>query len=330
MLSKNIYLIYPAGYSGSYVSWCLSKSELSLSNNTVDDPINVSCNEKYGGAGTSHLHHRNPTHAGIEQIMSWMILNQPKEKKIYVINGWDKFWLVRSVTSILMFDRDPLIIQISAEDKHYDQLGHINSITKWPLYYEIQGEIEGYFEKYGISFNNIDKDSLEHRNIFVKHYNDIFTMPKKLDFSDAGELINVRLRGYRSWYNLRNKYNPHEVNEEQFTKPIESVPLRNFYHLDLSDIYSNRLTDKLSEIVKESNAGNFDFTYVKSFHPNYIKAQSNLKFIEEINEFKKTKVLTEYLNSHPLLQAIVIREIYDQLPDDWESKTLQEIVKAIQ
>jgi len=86
----------------------------------------------------------------------------------------------------------------------------------------------------------------------------------------------------------------------------------------------------LEKIFKENNVGYFNFDYVKSFHNNYIEAQQHLKFINEINEFKKTKVLTEYLDSHPLLQAIVIKEIFDQLPADWETKTLQEIVKEVQ
>jgi len=132
---------------------------------------------------------------------------------------------------------------------------------------------------------------------------------------------------YRQWYNLRNKNNPHEVNEEQFAKP--SNPVDYYHHLDLSEIYKETFIDKLSSIVKDKNAGDFDFEYAKSFHNNYIEAQQHLRFIDEINEFKKTKVLTAYLDSHPLIQAIVIKEIFDQLPTDWETKTLQEIVKAL-
>jgi hypothetical protein len=45
MLHKNVYLIYPPGYSGSYLSWCLSKSEKDLSTITVDDPLNISDNK---------------------------------------------------------------------------------------------------------------------------------------------------------------------------------------------------------------------------------------------------------------------------------------------
>ena len=325
MLNKNIYLIYPAGYSGSYVSWCLSKSEESLKDSTVNNPINTSQTEKYGGLGTSHLHHRYPTHCGIDQLVFWLILNQPKDKKIYLINGWDNYWLIKSVYNIIGFDRDPVIIQISAEDKHYNQLGHINAITKWPLYFEIQ-EI---FKVHNIDVYNLDNTSLHHRNVFVKYYNDIFTMPNKLDFNKAEGMPNMpyHVSGYRQWYNLRNKNNPHEVNEEQFAKP--SNPVDYYHHLDLSEIYKETFIDKLSSIVKDKNAGDFDFEYAKSFHNNYIEAQQHLRFIDEINEFKKTKVLTAYLDSHPLIQAIVIKEIFDQLPTDWETKTLQEIVKAL-
>jgi len=81
--------------------------------------------------------------------------------------------------------------------------------------------------------------------------------------------------------------------------------------------------------TKYGGAGNFDFEYVNSYHHNYIEAQQHLKFINEINTFKKTKVLTEYLDSHPLIQALVIREIFDQLSIDWETKTLQEIINNL-
>lgn len=322
MLDKNIYLIYPAGYSGSYVSWCLSKSEESLKDSTVDNPINTSKTGKYGGFGTSHLHHRYPTHCGIDQLIYWLILNQPKEKRIYLINGWDNSQLIKAVYNIMGFDRDPIIIQISTGNKHYNQLGHINAITKWPLYFEIQY----IFQKHKIDVYNLDNTSLHHRNVFVNYYNDIFTMPDKLDFDDI-EGLSYWSTVYKNWYSLRNKHNPHEVNEEQFSKPAN--PIEYYHHLDLSDIYNETLIDKLSYIVKDRNAGDFNFDYVKLFHHTYIDAQHNFKFINEINEFKKTKVITEYLDSHPLLQAIVIKEIFDRLPEDWETKTLQEIIKAL-
>jgi hypothetical protein len=283
----------------------------------------------YGGEGTAHMYHRIPTHCGIDQLMFWLILNRPEEKKVYLVNAWDENRLHKAIYHIMGFDRDPVIIQITAKDKHYNQLGNINAITKWPLFFEIMG----HYEKYNIDFNNLDKNNLAHRNTFVKYYDEMFTVPDSIDFDNIKEIKGstqwpFSLEMYKRWFTLRNLNNPHEVNAEQFALPPDNM--KNLYNLDLADIYSDIFPNILESLFENTNAGDFDFNYIKSFHQNYIDAQPHLKFIEEINEFKKTKVLTEYLNSHPLLQALVIKEIYDQLPTDWESKTLQEIVKAIQ
>jgi hypothetical protein len=327
-MKKNIYLIYPPGYSGSYVSWCLSKSEASSKDTTVDNPINPSTNTKYGGAGTSHLHHRYPTHANITQVMYWQILHQPKEKQIYIINGMDDYWLAKSIHDIMSFDRDPVIIQISADDKYYASLGCINAVTKWPLYFAIVAAND-YPEQFNLDFYNLDKDSLEDRNNFVHYYDTIFPFPKKLNFENSlcGDIFKELRYKYDHWYKIRSESNRHEINEEQFIPPM-SMP-NHFYNLDISEIYKPTLTSTLESIVNNCEAGDFNFEYVKSYHHQYIEAQQHLKFIEEINEFKKTKILTEYLDSHPLLQALVIREIFDELPADWETKILQEIISTL-
>ena len=106
MQAKNVYILFPAGYSGTYLSWCLDKSESSVSINTVDDPINKTKSDKYGGAGTCHIYQRHPTHGSIDHIMSWLILNQPKDKRNYLINVWSWAQVTKTINSILNFDRD--------------------------------------------------------------------------------------------------------------------------------------------------------------------------------------------------------------------------------
>jgi len=326
-MKNNIYILYPAGYSGSYISWCLSKSDFLLKDTTVDDPINNSESEKYGGTGTAHLHHRLPTHCSIDQLMFWKILHQPTEKMIYLINTWDEPWLIRSVCNIMFFDKDPLIIQISAEDNRYYELGNINAITKWPLYFDVQ-----FGRLFDIDFYNLDKNSLKDRNTLVNYYDTFFTFPKKINLEEPAQhrkYPNFKwLRDmYHTWFSIRNTRNPHEVNEEQFVKP--TLFTDNIYNIDLSEIYKETLPEILEKIVSDNNAGDFNFDYVKTFHQNYIEAQNHLKYIDEIDTFKKTTILTEYLDSHPLIQALVIREIFDELPTDWETKTLQEIINNL-
>jgi hypothetical protein len=229
----------------------------------------------------------------------------------------------------MCFDRDPLIIQISADDSRYYELGNINAITKWPLFFAIQ-----FSESFDIDFYNLDKNSLKDRNTLVKYYDTFFTFPKKINLEGPAQILNSKYPNfkwlqdaYNKWFNVRSSRNPHEVNAEQFVKPTLSID--NIYNIDLSEIYKEKLPEILEKIVSDNNAGDFNFDYVKTFHHNYIEAQYHLKYIDEITEFKKTKILTEYLDSHPLIQALVIREIFDELPADWETKTLQEIINNL-
>jgi hypothetical protein len=327
MLSKNIYLLYPPGYSGSYVSWCISKSEESLAPSTVDNPVNTASTGKYGGYGTSHLHHRIPTHQNIHQIIAWIILNKPIENKIYLVNFHNEGYLGYSIHHIMNFDRDPVFIQISATKTNAIALAKLNAITKWPLYFQV-AELDKKF--------NIDLDSadlLELRNKFVKHYDTFFPSSMPLDFDkefDYIENINEFRKQYKNWYTLRNSYNSHEVNESYYAKPKDKPDY--FYNIDLLDIFQENFPNKLHDIMNDCNAGSFNFDYVKKFHQTYIDAQTNLKILNELNEFKKTKIVTDYLTSHPLIEALIIKDLLNELPNDynWEQETLQEIVKVLQ
>lgn len=321
MLDKNVYLIYPPGYSGSYISWCLSKSEKDSSTTTVDNPLNVSDNKQYGGSGTSHLHYRIPTHSTIKEIMYWLILNQPKEKKIFLVNGWDKGTIVNTINTIMNFDRDPVIIHITA-DNHYTRcIGNLNAITKWPLYFHAR-EIN---KKFNIDFFNPSND-LETRNKFVEYYDDIFPISFSLNrpSEDSFNLLTLR-EHYKYWFTLRNEHNPHEINGDQYVYPHNEPTY--FYSIDLMSVYDNSIFEILESIVTESKLGDFNFDFTKDYHPTYVNAQTNLKFKDEIFMFRHTKILTEYLLSHPLLQALTVKEMLIDMPNvEWKDKTLQEIV----
>lgn len=341
MLKKNIYIVYPAGYAGSYLRWCLRKSEKSTASNTLDNPINNSANEKYGGAGTVHLELRKPTHASIDHIMYWNNLHQPKEKLIYLVNAWNNLWRSRTFTHILNMDRDPVIIHITDDYRDSRELGNLNAITKWPLVFEIQFQ----HQRFGIDFYNIE-DSLYVRNTFVNHFDTIFfsspsmkfDIDKKVSVLDAD--TNPRLFAQsdffyylqefqNQWYTVRNNKTPHEVNGEEFITPY-NVP-KNYYSIDLQEIYKNNFASKIEHIMEKCDAGDYDFSYVKDFHSQYVNCQSNLQYINEINSFRENKNLTSYLNSHPYLKAMLIREMLPKLSNyDWQNKKLEEIVKFYQ
>jgi hypothetical protein len=86
MLTKNIYIMYPAGYFGTFVNWAIHRADADLRLTTVDNPVNRSGSTKLGGVGTSHLHKKVPTHNPTFQHIMWMLYNRPTEKKIYNIN----------------------------------------------------------------------------------------------------------------------------------------------------------------------------------------------------------------------------------------------------
>ena len=336
MLQNNIYIVYPAGYGGSYLRWCLRKSESSSAEFTVDDPVNTSSSDKYGGVGTTHLELRRPTHCGIEHIMYWNILNQPKEKLIYLVNAWNNMWRARTFVHINNMDRDPIIIHITDANKDSRELANLNAITKWPLIFELQF----HDKRFGIDFYNLE-DTLHVRNILVKHYDAIFSSSTPMSFNDNEYSViegekNPRLHMtpefydhlyecHNQWYTVRNNKTPHEVNGEEFVTPYK-VP-KHYYSIDIQNIYSDNFIDSLETITSQTNAGDYNFDYVRKFHSTYVGYQSNLQYLKEMRLFRETKTLTPYLNSHPYIKAMVIREMLPKLNNyDWESKSLEEIV----
>lgn len=326
MLRKNIYILYPPGYSGSYINWCLSKSEQDLSQSTIDDPLNTSDNLKYGGVGTSHLHHRIPTHAGITELATWLILNKPAENKIFLVNAKNDNKFQETISWILQFDRDPIIIHITATDRHTQAVGNLNCVTKWPLYFDIVG----IDKKYQLTFPC--ENTISNRNKFVVHYSDIFSNSYPLDYTTPSSKpydYRYLTDWYAHWYNTRHAHNPHEVNSTQYVEPYYEP--KHYYAIDLMKVYSPDFIDLLKSIVEETELGIFDFTHVREYHPKYVGAQPHLKFLDEIKEFNRTKQLTDYLCSHPLIQAYVIMELLPQIPNNnWLDETLQEIVKGVQ
>jgi hypothetical protein len=325
MLRKNIYLLYPPGYSGSYISWCISKSDIDLSISTIDDPLNVTNTTKYGGVGTSHLHHRIPTHTGIEELIMWLILNKPTENKIFLVNARNDLKFQESVAWILTFDRDPIIIQITATDLNSQAVGNLNCITKWPLYFDVVGANT----RYNLTFPC--ENTIENRNKFVVSYDDIFSSSYPLDYtSPSTKKYDYRhyRNSYKHWYDTRHASNPHEVNGDMYVEPYH-IP-KHYYSIDLLKIYESNFIDLLESILSECNAGTFDYSYVKNYHSTYVNAQPHLNFLDEITEFNKTSILNEYLCSHALIQAYVIMNLLPNLNGKrWLDQTLQEIVSSV-
>jgi hypothetical protein len=327
MLTKNIYILYPPGYSGSYIHWAISKSDFDLAKITVDDPLNKQANEKFGGAGTAHLHTRIPTHQDSLRHLIWVALNRPTENKIYLINchkyadSPDKRSVEDAMKSILQLDPNPVFIVIhDNDDIDVRKYGSLNTITKWPIFFKANQQIanEHQFD----SFNC--KDSIEARNLFVNRYEYIFPYSSPLDKGKIARKMNW----YKQWYTVRNTFNGHEVNEDTYLLPRDT--LDHVYSIAVHDIVSNKFLPWFENFTSKSQSGNYNTDYINSYHHNYIDAQENTAWFEEIAEFRKTLQLTDFLRSHSLIQAFVIMEIKDQLPVDydWQSNTIDGIVET--
>jgi len=327
MLSKNIYLLYPPGSSGSYLHWCIHRSEEGLAPLTIDDPLNKNDNEKFGGAGTAHLHERIPTHQGIHQHLCWMVYNRPTEKKVFLINSHilnstysagNPEFAIRLITAS---DPDPVIVVITdngiLDNRKY---GSLNTITKWPIFFKANQYIEKHFDF--DSFNC--KNSITARNLFVEHYHEMFPYIDHVD----DNILNPLLGWNKNWYDVRNLYNGHEVNEKTYVLP--KLEVDHLYNISLTDIVSNKFPDWFNDFTGKINAGTFDTKFVKEYHSTYINAQQNLQWFNEIKLFRKTLVLTDFLRSHSLLQAFVIMELKNDLPDtyDWKTASIDEIVQV--
>ncbi len=321
MLTKNIYILYPPGYSGSYINWAISKSDVDLATSTVDDPVNLNESIERGGVGTSHLHSRIPTHQNLQHHLIWVLYNKPVDKKIYIINSARQYNdLKRSehiITMISKYDPTGVFIHIHDDDNLDNRkYGALNTIIKWPIYFKANQVLERKF-KFD-SFNC--KDSLSARDTFYKNFKEIFPYSSPLDY----KLLREKIKWFDDWYHIRNEFNPHEVNNQTYLEPSNQLPL--IYQIGLTDIVSNNFTSWLDNFLSTSACCDYNTEYVKQYHTNYINAQPNLKWFDEINEFRKTRIITDYLKSHSLLQAFTLMEMLGQDSQlDYQNKPLEHI-----
>ena len=319
MLVKNVYILYPPGYSGSYVNWAINISDNDLSIDTIKDPINHSTSTKFGGAGTTHHHMRVPTHQGYQQHVNWVLYNRPTKPKIYVIN------VLRAVEYVIseILNHDPTGIFIRIHDNHdslINSYGFINGVTKWPTYFAAHAAL---FQKQ-LTFDpfNCATDQIA-RNFFVDYITSRSAPP--VDF----DVLAGRIQGQQDWYYQRNKHQPHEVNESTYITN-HSIDNRVF-ELSCADVSSSKFLNTFKTIMEQSQVSdNFDLNYVNNFHQNYVNAQINLQWFDSIEQWQQSGRLDHYLSSHSAIEACLIREIFKSLswPSDvldWHSMTINEI-----
>jgi hypothetical protein len=315
MLQKNVYIVYPPGYHGSYLKWAIEVSDLHRRESTVLDPVNKSPSSQFGGPGTSHGHVRVPTHQNIHQHQSWMILNRPTDPGVYVINAGNESSeeLCDIICQLLTQDPTGIIVTINDGNDHVAQsYGRINCVVKWPTYMPATDAYLGY-KSFG-SHENFDpfdcaKDR-EFRNHMVTDFNPL-TANAYVNMASGPldlNLLDSKIERCQGWYKVRNQYQPHEVNEKTYITTINRQD--RIYEFDVRDIPSDKFLGKLQHLLAIAGISDaFDLDVVKQYHPNYVSSQSTLQWFASYARWDSTGELDDYIQSHSIIEAELIREI---------------------
>jgi len=319
MLTKNIYLLYPAGYSGNFIKWAISASDIDLQKITVNDPINKTFSHKYGGPGTTHLEDRVPTHQDIYRHLIWMAYNRPVANQIYILFTTSQS-MSQTLDGILSTDPDPLIIIIhDNRDRDTRTYGNLNAITKWPTYmhtrqtlwnFEKQSRLE-YSLMTNHDFFNCENDMNLRNMIALKSFAWLVELDP-FDDQSKNQYLEDLLKN-KLWFDTRQQYQPHELLPHMYAVH-EALPNNAVHQLSCKDVVSENFPNILYDILKTSGCcSEFDISPVKQIHEKYISAQKNLDWFSSIAHWRKTGYLDQYLVSHAVIQGFVIQEILEKL-----------------
>jgi hypothetical protein len=314
MLQKNVYIVYPPGYHGSYLKWAIEVSDLDRRESTVLDPLNRSASSQFGGAGTSHAHVRIPTHQNIHQHQAWVILNRPTDPMVYIINSGNQSMEDSCYVISQLLSQDPTGIVITIHDSNdrvTQSYGRINCVIKWPTYMPATDAYTGC-KNFGTheNFDPFDcaSDRL-FRNLMVTDFN-----PLTRNASDQGTgpldfaLLKSAVASHDDWYAVRNRYQPHEVNEETYLAQIDYS--NRIYELDITDVPSDKFLPQFKALLTASAISTkFDLDVVTQYHHGYVSAQANLQWFRSFAHWDQTGELDDYLLSHSIIQAELLREI---------------------
>lgn len=302
MLQKNVYILYPPGYCGSYINWAINASDQDLESTTVKNPVNNSNSKEFGGAGTSHLHVRIPTHQGIDHHLSWVLLNQPTDKRVYIIST-DSREILFAIKVISQYDPDGVFISVHNNNSPaVDAYGNINCVTKWPTYVEIMTAriypMHDTFDAYNCSQDR------EFRNYVVHNHRHFFRHNSIID----QKALRQNLYLQEKWFEIRHRAQPHEVNESMY---LTNVDLTNrLFEISCQDICSDAFLPWFKQFMTQANVSTaYSLDTVTQAHDSYVAAQRNLQWFKSFAHWQATGELDSYLTSHSIIEAYVILEI---------------------
>lgn len=312
-MNKNVYLLYPAGYSGSFVGWCFQY--LSNPDESVES-FNKSNSVTYGGIGTAHLHRRTATHQGIDPLITWLMRNRPTEPQVYLINT--DFGGEVDVSRLMQFDDTGIFIKIHHNNDYLaEAYGVINSVTKWPTCFTTVTR-QGYHGKellsecglLGVDAFDASPNNLALRNALVKN-------PRLLGMGNPFEysLLEKMNESSRSWYEVRHRLQPHEVTAEEYPLTDQTQDWRNrVFDISLVDIVDQKFIDFLMNVVQVTNVVNIPGSELQQSlaqkHAEYVGLQKNLEWFSAIKQWQDTGHVSEYLLSHPAIQSQVLSILF--------------------
>lgn len=305
MLQKNVYILYPAGYGGSFINWAINASDRDLSTNTVNNPVNKIANIKFGGTGTSHNHVRIPTHQSLESHMAWVYLNRPDYKHVYIINTTTDE-IDKNIVQLLQADRDGVFICIHHNnDSTQKAFGAINSVIKWPSYFETDAIITKQNPVYkGFDIFNCAQDR-QFRNFVVKNFEKYFQHNAPVNY----DTLDARVENRQLWYNTRHRLQPHEVNSNTY---IDKLTYQGrIFEISLQDLFSSSFIDWFDDFMQASNVSTeYNTQQVRKIHLEYLEAQTTLQWFKSINDYEQLKIVDSFLHSHSIIEACFLIRLF--------------------
>jgi hypothetical protein len=294
MLNQNIYIIYPAGYMGTYINWMLSVSEKQQNANTVLNPLTEST--------TAHNHLKIPTHLGWAGLLTWIAYNRPTNNRIYALNcsRHSDYHLTPeyAIQNIMRIDDNPVFINChDSGDLDQMKFGTLNMFTKWPTF--VSAMLVWQHNKYNPA---TDFDTIRARNWLLDHWTEL--NPGNLPINP--DIVLYNLKGHRNWYNIRKETAPLEITPDQYLIP--AMMSESLLDVSLHDIVSPEFPSKIQSWVESIELGDWNFDHAINYHSIYVTAQDNLKWFDSITQFRTSRTVNPWLLKNAMSQAFLLME----------------------
>lgn len=302
MLKKNVYITYPAGYAGTYLNWIIYANDQDLI--TVDDPITSVAN--------MHGHVKLPTHQNLQKTLWWMMLHKPKEKLVYAIYAHNSNYALATPAAaadfILRTDPDPVILNITDNDEDdVKKFGVINVETKWPTYLAARNCQVPHW-----NYNPFQDSDKPHAEAWLSKYWQMY-IPSNgpLDRQHLDKL----LQEHRTWIQVRNETAPEEVNSRQYYVP-DDVPDNTIFDINLRQIFTPEFPAMFQNILERTECIDSDYEQLHSFHPRFLQSQRNRHWFADIENYRSTGEISDFLKSTTSTRAFLLLEKFEPRQQD--------------